>query len=478
MTLISKLKINKISSRIVLNKSVLLINKRFFYPGNALSNTIFKGVPGSFTMHDKLFKELLRKKGILAYHLVHYISNFPKANLNNVQELYDNVSNIVLSKDSLCNNNRMQEFGTILNYEPFSLVFPWNQNFLSHKTYKQRFSVENLAFSNNNKLPIDATSFHKTGMTVQNFLEYNLMQNVFEGLYNSYIQKNKKENIKFTLINPLLQQGKEFTYKVSKIQPNPDAIARMYIVQNGVEQPPKDIIVQQQKTTYLDVKIIQSPERYLPPIIGNVSITTSNDFLTYLDRLVGTLNVYLEKNISEEDFVDNIIKELRKFKKDIKKEIHIEIMETEKEMKILEIKYDIKKITESVTQKILKKNVDKFYKILYEIHCNPNIKEIFPSIIYFNTYKETNNLSQEKDQVYSYLEKVNQDEDTAIKFSTLPQHYFPSMGQEHDEIYRNNIHRFLSTMPKGSLQNSLQEKYELFIKSLGSLSQQCLTWEK
>ena len=468
----NNLKVKKVYSFVILNKRFSFVIKRF-YPGNSLAQTLFKGVSGSFTMHEKLFKELLGKKGVLAYHLLHYISNLPKTKLNSVQELYNNVSNIVLSKDNLCKNPKIREFGKILNYEPFSLVFPWNQNFLSHKTYKQRFSIENLEFSHKNKLPIDATAFLETGMTVQNFLEYNLIQNVFEGLYATYIQENKKDNIKFTLINPLLQQGKSFTYNVSKIQPNPDAIAQMFIVKNGIEQPPKDII-QQQKNTYLDVKIIQSPENNLSPLLGNISITSSIDFLIYLDRLVGALsNLKNANNI----FIKTIIGDLQDFKKCVKKEISSEINKIEKELKKLEIKYNIKEITANVTEEILKKNVNKFYEILYKIHCNPQIKDIFPSIIYFNTYNETNNLSQHNDQLFSFLNQVVENKDPLIKYSTLPQHYFIPMGQENDEIYRNNVYKFISVMQKSPLQTSLTENFELFMDSLKNLTNNSLSWK-
>lgn len=468
---------SKNSSVVVLNKHVFPVLKRF-YPGNNLAKALFKGVSGSFTMHDKLCEELLRKKGVLAYHLLHHISNLPKTNLNNVQELYDNISNIVLSTDSLCKDPKIQPFGKILNHVPFSFVYPWNQNFLSQQTYKQYYPIENVAFSYGNELPIDATAYSKTGMTVQNFLEYKLLKNVFKGLYNTYIQENKKDNIKFKLINPLLQQGKTFTYNVSKIQTNPDAVAQMYIVQNGVEQPPKDIIIKQQKNTYLDLKIIQSPENNLPPLLGNISVTSSNDFLIYLDRLIGTLHVYHNKKSPKDKFITKIIDDLQEFKKNIKKEISAEISKTEKELNKLNVKYYTKEITENITDKILKKNVDKFYKMLYQIHCNPHIKDVFPGIIYFNTYNETNNLSQESDQVFSYLEKVTQDENALVNYNTIPQNYFVAMGHEDDEIYRNNIHKFLSAIPKGSLQNSLIEKYELFIKSLESLSNQHITWGK
>lgn len=141
-------------------------------------------------------------------------------------------------------------------------------------------------------------------------------------------------------------------------------------------------------------------------------------------------------------------------------------------MKKLEIKYDIKEITESITEEILKKNVDKFYKMLYQIHCNPNIKEIFPSIIYFNTHNETNNLSQESDQLLSYLKKVDAGENSSIKNNTLPQHYFIPMGQENDKIYQSQIHKFISVMPKGPLQNSSMINFELFIESLANLGKQ------
>ena len=466
---------SKISSKIVLNKDILLLINRFF-PGNNLPNVLFKGVSGSFTMQDKFYGELIKKKQVLAWYLLHYISNLPKRKIETVQQLYDNASNFVLSRDNLCNDPKMQTYGQIFSYAPHSFLFPWNQNFLSHKTFKQHFPIENVVFSGNKNLNIDPSQYATTGMTIQNFLEYKLMEKPMEGLYQYYLQKYNQDNIKFVLVNPALQQQEDKKI-ICKTQRNPDAIAKMFIVENGIEQPPKDIILNQQKDLPLDIKIIHSPENNLSPLAGNISVSSSMNLLLYIDRLIGSLTVYAKKDIIVEKALDIALHELRKLKKDITKEINTEIVKTEKELNTLKISYDIKKIKESITETIVKKNLNKFYELLYKINCDPNIKDIFPSIIYFNTYNETNNLSKEMDQLKGYLEQVSNDNQGLIKYNIFPQYYFIPMGNENDENYRNNIHKFLSRMPNGSLKNSLTENYELFLDSLNSLTNTSLTWK-
>ena len=51
------------------------------------------------------------------------------------------------------------------------------------------------------------------------------------------------------------------------------------------------------------------------------------------------------------------------------------------------------------------------------------------------------------------------------------------MGQENDEIYRNNVYKFISVMQKSPLQTSLTENFELFMDSLKNLTNNSLSWK-
>jgi hypothetical protein len=371
-----------------------------------------KGVPGSFTLSQKLLEQAIANNPGFNMHLLNYVKLFKNklditGNMN--QQIYNNNADL-LKSEAIWTHPLFMSYGN-LNEKSYSLMFPFAQNFISHSFHNRHFDIKDMQLSN--KIPIDFSDYKNTGITMHNMLEFQLFTKAIEPFYTYFIETHKKENIMLKAINPLITASHK-NIDNNKIQTNNDFIGKIYYVENGIE-----------KELVYDTKIIQNPEKNLPLLNGNISISYNNDKLLFLNRLNGALSNH-KYNSNEAVFVKNFRDELNVIIKDIKKEI--------------------------ANKNIIK--VNEHYvnarNLCFDMAINPSITTLFPSQI---ISADHNPLLLSDDQLLEIKK--------ALETITIPQEYFPVMGAETKE-YSRLIEHFIRKLPP-DLRNEILDNYNLLI---------------
>ena len=78
----------KVSSVFVIN-NYMLYNQKRFVGGNSIAKLLQKSVSGSFTLSNKLILHFEKHKGVLPYHLIHFLTRLPKKVIETPQEMFD-----------------------------------------------------------------------------------------------------------------------------------------------------------------------------------------------------------------------------------------------------------------------------------------------------------------------------------------------------------------------------------------------------
>ena len=424
----------KVSSVFVIN-NYMLYNQKRFVGGNLIAKLLQKSVSGSFTLSNKLILHFEKHKGVLPYHLIHFLTRLPKKVIETPQEMFDVVSDLVISRDTLCDTPIIKPYGIIDNNRPFAFLYPFQQNFLAHATANKFTDIKNIRFSK--LIPnIDLSEYINTGMTIHNLLEYNLLLRIDEDTYK-YLHHDlgiKSENIKTILNNPINCIPHHFG---NNIQQNPDATLCIYYIKNGAEQPP----IKLSKHIPLDTKIIKDPVNRIEPLKGQISITSDFDLYTYVTRIKGSLTQIKPENNYK---VNTYIAEFDKIIKNIKKDITIQIS----------------------PEKLVYKYLTRIYKLNYQMWVDPEITGIYPSIVLPHIDKTTVMSCFEQKPFYDYLEKGNH--------KSIHAQLFPLTQ---DEFYNKFLLKFIEEIPKNIKKDSLQDNFNIFITSINHLTQKAIPWE-
>ena len=421
-----------ITRTIKVDNYILYIQRRYV-GSNAIAKLLQKGVSGSYTLNSKLILHFEKNKGVLPYYLIHFLAHLPNKKIETAQEMFDKISDLVISRDIFCDNPFIQPYGVIDNSKPFTFLYPFQQNYLAHATADKFLDIKDIQFSKviSN---IDYSGYRNTGMTLHNLLEYKILLPVAEDFYSYLINKLgiPRENIKLMFNNPGISVPHTFG---NNIQPNPDAT--VYYTKNGVEQPPINL----SKRIPLDTKIIKDPLNSLEPLKGQISVTPEIvDLYTYINRLKGSL-----KNIKNE------------------KQQIINVYMSEFDAMIKNLKKDMQ--NQLSPEKLSSKYLPQIYELSYKIWINPNITGVYPSILLSHVEKTNLMSSFAQKPFYNYLANGNHE--------SMHNELFPV---DKDYNYTNFLVSFLNKLPNDINKAILQDNLKMFLLSTKHLTQS-LPWE-
>lgn len=451
---------NRVSVQ-VKNRDIYQISKRFT-GGSNIPKLLFKGISGSFTMSTDLFEKIIQKKGILALHLLDFISKMPSdKTVVTEQFMYDTIVPRFLTFNKILRENHLVPYGEILPNKPYGLLYPWVQNFIAHSTYNKVFDSTKITFTKNPEFKIISDTYKNKGMTLQNLIESELIIKAVTPIYQEFTKTNNPENMQLHLINNGMAKK---SYKTANTQASPDAIAQIHYVQNSIEQPPINLEIP------FDAKIIRYPENNINPLGGNISITHNIDIILFMNRLKGILS---QKAIeyNNQRYIPEIIMYIDQHIKDYKKDLNQKYKSLEKSYIKKEVTYEhleLLKIEEK--QKIDLEMLNKFYALVIKILLEPNSK-IYPSIIL--SAQETTKidiLNFSKEELIIFLESM----DKTSLANLHPTYFFPRMGHENADQFKKYLEEFIHKKTPNSFRPQLENNYNTFFDILNSITKKTI----